>query len=171
MDVADPYTVFGVNLRRAAKPPRYKNSDISQSREKQNDHCKSTTLHMPNDQRERREAAATDVRLANKRNGCLPFARRTGSTLGLALLPQLKALQIDALTPEHICKSFVNLPLPFEVLIRIHFLCAENLLGERVGIPELGCTYSGVVLGRQTKTKLNADIVKQEVERFLHGSG
>src|SRR6266536_2727577 len=48
VDVAETFPVFGVNLRGTAKPPRCKSSDISQNREKQNDNCKSRTLHMPN---------------------------------------------------------------------------------------------------------------------------
>src|SRR6266516_1148368 len=35
-------------------------------------------LHTLNDQRERREAASTEVQIARKRHGCLPFARRFG---------------------------------------------------------------------------------------------
>ena len=43
----------------------------------------ATTLIMmlPNDQRERRETAATGVRIQSGRNGCLPFARRFGSAI------------------------------------------------------------------------------------------
>src|SRR5262245_65119791 len=87
------------------------------------------------------------------------------------MLPLLEAFGIYVLAPEHIRKSPVNLPLPFEVLIGVHALCTEYLFGQGIRIPELRCADSRVVLWRQTKTKLNADIVKQEVEGFLHGSG
>lgn len=41
---------------------------------------------LPNDKRERREAAASDSRLRTQRNGCLPFDPRSGSAISLRLV-------------------------------------------------------------------------------------
>src|SRR5262249_22197403 len=90
------------------------------------------------------------------------------STLRLALLPLLKALLVHTTAPEHVCKSPVNLPLPFEVLIPVHTLYAKNLGCERVSIPELRRAYSCVVLRRETEAKLGADVIKQKIERLCH---
>ena len=88
------------------------------------------------------------------------------STLRLALLPLLKAFLIHAAAPEHFCKSFVDLPLPCEVFIRVHTLYAKNLRCEFVSVPELRRAYSCVIFRRQAEAKLNTDIIKQKIERL-----
>jgi len=93
------------------------------------------------------------------------------STLRLALLPLLKTLWIHTTAPEHVCKSPVNLPFPFEVLVGVQTLHTKNLGSERFSIPELSRAYSRAILWRQTEAKLDADVIKEKVEPLGHCVG